>query len=137
MIQEFTDQVKNENFTLVKRNQVPKDSTILQCVWKLRRKRDIITQKINKYKARLNVDGSRMKRGLNYEKLYAPVASYSSIRLLFIMISIHRWHTKTIDYVQAFPQSSAEKDLYLKVPTGFEVEGGTRDEYALKLHKNV
>ena len=53
------------------------------------------------------------------------------------MILIHRWHTKQIDYVQAFPQAPAEKDLYLKVPAGFEVEGGTRDEYALKLHKNV
>ena len=103
----------------------------------MRRKRDIITRKIKKYKARLNVDGSRMKRGLHYEKLYAPVASYSSIRLLFIMILIHRWNTKQIDYVQAFPQSPVEKVLYLKVLAGFEVEGGTRDEYALKLHKNV
>ena len=32
MLQEVTDQVKNENFTVVKRNQVPKDSTILPCV---------------------------------------------------------------------------------------------------------
>ena len=29
------------------------------------------------------------------------------------------------------------KYLYLKVTAGFEVEGGTRYEYALKLHKNV
>ena len=51
MLQEVTDQVKNENFTVVKRNQVPKDSTILPGVWQMRRKRDIITRKINKYKA--------------------------------------------------------------------------------------
>ena len=36
MLQEVTDQVKNENFTVVKRNQVPKDSTILPCVWQIR-----------------------------------------------------------------------------------------------------
>ena len=53
------------------------------------------------------------------------------------MILIHRWHTKQIGYVQAFPQAPVEKYLYLKVPAGFEVEGGTQDEYALKLHKNV
>ena len=103
----------------------------------MQRKRDIITQKIKKYKAQLNVDGSRMKQGLHYDKVYAPVASYSSIRFLFIMILIHRWYTKQIDYVQAFPQAPVEKDLYLKVPAGFEVEGGTQDEYALKLHRNV
>ena len=49
MLQEVTDQVKNENFTVVKRNQVSKDSTILPCIWQMRQKRDIITQKINKY----------------------------------------------------------------------------------------
>ena len=43
MLQEVTDKVKNENFTVVKRNQVPKDSTILPCVWQMRQKRDIIT----------------------------------------------------------------------------------------------
>ena len=69
MPQEVTDQVKNENLTVVKRNQALKDSTILPCVWQMRQKRDIITQKIKKYKARLNVDGSRMKRGLHYDKV--------------------------------------------------------------------
>ena len=103
----------------------------------MRRKRGIITRKIKKYKARLNVDGSRMKRVLHYDKVYSPVSSYSSIRLLLTMILIHRWHTKLIDYVQAFPQAPVGKYLYLKVPAGFEVEGGTRYEYALKLHKNV
>ena len=127
MLQEVTDQVKTENVTVVKRNQVPEDSTILPCVWKMRRKRYINTRKIKKYKARLNVDGSRIKRGLQYDKVYTPVVSYSSICLLFVMILIHRWHTKTIDYVQAFPQAPVEKYLYLKVPAGFEVEGGTRD----------
>ena len=42
MLQEVTDQVKNENFTVVKRNQVPKDSTILPCVWKMQFVRSII-----------------------------------------------------------------------------------------------
>ena len=32
MLQEVNNQVKSENFTVVKQNQVPKDSTILPCV---------------------------------------------------------------------------------------------------------
>ena len=76
MLQEVIDQDKNENFMVVKRNQVPKDSTILPCFWQMQQKRDIITQKINKYIAWLNVDESRMKRGLHYDKVYAPVPSY-------------------------------------------------------------
>ena len=78
-----------------------------------------------------------MTKGVQYDKLYAPVASWTYIRLLLTMIVLHNWTTKQIDYVQAFPQAPAEKDFYLKVPEGFEVEGVKKWEYALKFHKNV
>ena len=51
------------------------------------------------------------------------------------MIFLHNWTTKQIDYVQAFLQAPAEKDLYLKVPSGFEVEGGKKGDYVLNLQK--
>ena len=94
-------------------------------------------RKIKRWKARLTVDGSRMTKGLHYDKVYAPVASRTSIHILLTMIVLHNWNTKQIDYVQAFPQAPAGKDLYLKVTAGFEVEGGKKGEYALKIHKNV
>ena len=78
-----------------------------------------------------------MTKGLHYDKVYAPVASWNSIHLLLTMIVLHNWNTKQIDYVQAFTQSPSEKDLYLKIPAGFEVEGGKKGNYYLKLHKNV
>ena len=78
-----------------------------------------------------------MTKGLQYEKLYSPVAPFTSIRLLLTMIFFHNHNTKQIDCVQAFPQAQAEKDLYLKIPVGFEVEGVKKGEYDLKLHKNV
>ena len=65
------------------------------------------------------------------------VASWTSIRLLLTMIFLHNWNTNQIDYVQAFPQAPAEKYLHLKVRAGFDVEGGKKGAYALKLHKNV
>ena len=92
---------------------------------------------IKRSKARLTVDGSIMTKGIHYDKLYAPVATRTSICLLLTMIVLHNWNTNQIEYVQAFLQSPAEKDLYLKVPAGFEVEGGKKGEYSLKLHKNV
>ena len=53
------------------------------------------------------------------------------------MIVLHNCTTNQIDYVQAFPQAPAKKDLYLNVPEGFELEGGKKVNYALKLHKNI
>ena len=96
-----------------------------------------MTRNVKRWKSRLNVDGSRMKKGVHYDKVYVPVASWISIRLLLTMIVLHNWTTKQIDYVQAFPQAPAEKGLYLKVPAGFEVEWGKKEDYVLKMHKNV
>ena len=102
------DQTDNGNFSIIKRNQVPKGSNILPSVWQMKRKRHIMTIKIKRWKAHLNVDGSRMTKGVHYEKLYAPVASWTSIFLLPTMIVLHNWTTKQIDYVQAFPSSTSK-----------------------------
>ena len=107
MMEEVRDQTDNGNFSIIKRNQVPKGSTILPCVWQMKRKRHIMTRKIKRWKARINVDGSRRTKGVHYDKLYAPVASWNAIHLLLTMILLHNWNTKQIDYVQAFTQAPA------------------------------
>jgi hypothetical protein len=61
---EVRDQMDNGNFSIIPKIQVPKGEKILPTVWQMKKKRDIKTRKIKKYKARLNIDGSRMeKRG--------------------------------------------------------------------------
>lgn len=95
---------------------MPRSATVLPAVWQMRRKRDIKTGTIKKYKARLNIDGSRMQKGIHYDQSYAPVASWNSIRLLLTMTAVHGWHTKQLDYVAAFPQAPVERELYMKIP---------------------
>ena len=41
----------------------------------MKRKRNIRIQEVKKYKARLNIDGSKMIKGIDYNETYAPVAS--------------------------------------------------------------
>eukprot|EP00980_Cylindrotheca_fusiformis_P026296 scaffold15755_cov65-Cylindrotheca_fusiformis.AAC.1 len=72
MQKEWDDQLGNGNFSLMRRSEVPEGATILPTVWQMRRKRDIKTREIKKYKARLNIDGSRMKYGQHYDQTYAP-----------------------------------------------------------------
>ena len=103
IMEEVRDQTDNINLSIIKRNQVPKGSNILPCVWQMKSKRHIMTRNIKRWKARLNVDGYRMTKGVHYDKVYAPVVSCTSIRLLLTMIDLHNWTTKQIDYVQAFP----------------------------------
>ena len=47
------------------------------------------------------------------------------------------WHSKQLDYVLAFPQAPVEKEIYMKIPKGFEIDGAKPEDYVLKLHKNV
>eukprot|EP00978_Attheya_sp_CCMP212_P012813 scaffold32019_cov54-Attheya_sp.AAC.4 len=96
-----------------------------------------MTRKVKKWKARLNIDGSKVRQGIDYQETYAPVASRNSIQLLLTLTAVHGWHSTQLDYVLAFPQAPVEKELYMKIPRGFEIEGEDPNEYILKLHRNV
>jgi hypothetical protein len=137
MVKEVTDQMENGNFTIVKRSSMPEGESIMPTVWQMKRKRDIKTRAVKKWKARLNLDGSKMVKGNDYVESYSPVASWNSIRTMLILAAQHSWHTIQIDYVLAFPQAPIEKTLYMEVPKGFEIEGCDRRQHCLKLHKNV
>ena len=57
------------------------------------------------------------------------------MRLLLVLLIIHKLDTKSIDFVLAFPQTSLERDVFMELPYGFEF--GERGEYVLKLKKNL
>ena len=79
-----------------------------------------------------------MKRGEHYDETYAPVASWNSVRMLLTLTAVHGWHTRQIDFVQAFAQAPAEKTLYRKIPAGVELEdGSSTNDYVLKTHRNI
>ena len=137
MKKEVDDQTKNGNFSIVERDSIPKGKTILNAVWQMRRKRDIKTRKIKKYKARLNIDGSKMRKGIDYDDTYAPVATWRTIRLILSLAAAHNWHTRQLDYVLAFPQAPVERELYMEIPKGFDVSEGNPKDYLLKIHRNI
>ena len=101
-------------------------------------KRDILTREIKKYKARLAYDGSRMREGEDYDKTYAPVASWMSICLLLTFVVAFGWQTQQVDYVAAYTQAPIDLDIYMKFLRGFTVPGGVdRKDVVLKLHRNL
>ena len=137
MQKEWDDQLSNGNFTIHHRSEVPEGATVLPAVWQMKRKRDIKTRRIKKYKARLNIDGSRMRPGIHYDQTYAPVVSWNSIRTLLVMSALHKWHTRQIDYVLAFPQAPVEREIWMEIPKGFHIKEGNSKDYVLQLHRNV
>ena len=73
MAKEWGDQDLNNNFSIVPIDVVPECKSILPAVWQMRRKRDVSTGEIKKYKTSMNLDGSRMKKGIDYYLTYAPI----------------------------------------------------------------
>ena len=116
MHKEMDDQMADGNFELVQRAKIPVGTKIFPAVWLMRRKRDIKTQEVKKWKARLNFDGSRMQRGEHYDQLYAPVASWGSIRLALSIATANDWVSTQLDYVMAFPQVPSEREVYMEIP---------------------
>jgi hypothetical protein len=138
MQKEVDDQMANGNFTIVRRTKVPKGATVLPAVWQMKRKRDILSRQVKKWKGRLNVDGSRMQKCIHYDQTYAPVASWTSIRTLLALTAIHKWHTVQLDYVLAFPQAPVEKEIYMEIPRGVKMsDGDNPKDFVLKLNRNV
>jgi hypothetical protein len=138
MQMEIEQQVNLGIYEIVETSTVPEGATILNAVWQLRRKRDARTGAIKKYKARCNIDGSKMKQGEHYEETYAPVAGWTAIRLLLALVLLHKWKTVQLDYVLAFPQAPAIRDLYMRIPAGFTLDGvDNPSKYVLKIKRNI
>ena len=138
MQKEVDGQIANGNFALVHIEDVPKEASILPAVWAMRRKRRIDTGEVYKWKARLNIDGSKQIKGVNYWDTYAPVASWPIIRFLLILVLTKQWKTRQIDYVQAYTQADAETDLlYMKIPKGFTIDNANPKDYVLSIKKNI
>jgi hypothetical protein len=76
----------------------------------MKRKRKPSTGEISKYKARMNVDGSKMIKGLHYEETYEPVVQWATIRFFMTMAILSKWHTRQLDFVLTYYQADIEGD---------------------------
>ena len=135
MKKEVEAHTKNQVWELIKKSTVPKGHKIMPSVWAMKRKRRIADREIYKWKARLNIDGSKQEEGVNFWETFAPVASWSTIRMVLILALINGWDTRQVDFVLAYTQAKVECELYMSIPKGFEVDGD--EEYVLKLKKNL
>ena len=107
----------------------------LVMIWTLKRKRHP-DGTLDKYKARLCVHGGQEQHGIHFWDTFAPVVSWMSVRTLLVLSKIHQMHTKSIDFVQAYPQADIMVTIYLHTPQGIDL-GGNNKDVVLKLKKNL
>ncbi|GJV58943.1 zinc finger, CCHC-type containing protein [Tanacetum coccineum] len=78
---------------------------------------------IDKFKARLVIQGFRQKEGIDYFNTYAPVARITTIRLLLALAAIHNLVIHQMDVKTAFLNGDLEEEVYMKQPEGFVMPG--------------
>ena len=137
MQKEFDSHMKKKHYELIERDAVPDGEDVLDAVWSMKRKRNILTNMIYKYKSRLNIHGGQQEYAKNFYETYSPVVHWFSIRLLLIHAMLFRWSTRQVDFTMAFPQADIEFPLYMKIPPGIKLKGKDKRNKVLELKKNL
>ncbi|GJY90126.1 zinc finger, CCHC-type containing protein, partial [Tanacetum coccineum] len=78
---------------------------------------------VEKFKARLVIQGCKQKSWIDYFDTYALVARISTIRLLIVMASIHSLIIHQMDVKTAFLNGELEEEVYMNQPLGFVFPG--------------
>lgn len=71
MLKEVQDNETRGHWIIILREEIPPGTIVLPAVWAMKRKRDIKTRKIYKWKARLNLGGHTERPELDYGKTYS------------------------------------------------------------------
>ncbi|GJU75513.1 zinc finger, CCHC-type containing protein [Tanacetum coccineum] len=112
---EISSITKNNTWIL---SDLPPGCKHLGCKWIFKRKMKV-NGTIDKFKARLVIQGFRQKEGIDYFDTYAPVARITTIRLLLALAAIHKLVIHQMDVKTTFLNGDLDKEMYMKQPEGF------------------
>ena len=121
-----------KNKTWVVEN-LPSDRIAVGCRWLFKRKED------GRYKARLVAKGYSQQNGIDYQETFAPVAKFTTIRLLLALVSEEDWEIIGMDVKTAFLNSQLKETVYMELPEGMVIPKGKRDSQtiACRLLKSI
>ena len=121
----------------IPRRLIPSNAKVLDGTWVFARKRNPEGE-ITKYKGRFCVRGDQQQYGIDYFESYAPVTSWSTVRLMMIIGILANLATVQVDYTNAFAQAPIKEEVYIKIPIGFESTNKIgEEEIVLKLQKSL
>ncbi|CAM8926680.1 unnamed protein product [Rhodiola kirilowii] len=87
---------------------------------------------VDRLKGRLVVKGYRQKHGIDYFKVFAPVAKMDTIRMIIALAAQNRWKIHQMDVKSAFLNGVLEEEVYVDQPSGNVQKGNENNVYKLK-----
>ena len=97
---------------------LPEGRKAIGCKWVFKIKRGADGE-VERYKARLVAKGYSQKEGIDYNETFAPVAKFTSIRLLLAITAVLDLELHQMDAVTAFLNGEIEEDIYMAIPDGY------------------
>jgi hypothetical protein len=128
---EYASLMENKTWTLT---PLPKGRKAIGCKWVFRVKRNA-DGSIEKYKARLCAKGYSQVKGLDFNETFAPVAKFSSLRILLSIAAVQDLEVHHMDVKCAFLNGDLEEEIYMQQPEGFIEEG--KESLVCKLQRSL
>ncbi|MBW0488256.1 hypothetical protein O181_027971 [Austropuccinia psidii MF-1] len=66
-----------------------------------------------------------------FELTFAPTSTFTSLRMLLTIVSLHKWYINSFDFVTAYLNADIKEDIWVRPPDGLAVPPG----YGCKLWK--
>ena len=117
MVEEYDSIVRNNAWEIVPR---PEGKSVVGSRW-IYKVKQAADGSVEKYKARFVARGFSQIEGIDYEETFAPVARYSSIRMILALSAHMGWHIHQMDVKTAFLNGVIEEEVYIEQPEGFEI----------------
>lgn len=108
----------------------PLDRKVIDSKWVFKLKRGP-TGDIERYKACLVAKGFTQVQGIDYTDTFAPVAKFSTIRILLALAAKYDLEIHQMDVKSAFLNGHLEEEIYLRPPPGFQ----TSDDKVWRLYR--
>ena len=123
---------ENNTWTIIPKKEITPGRRPIGCKWVFKRKLNT-NGEVERYKARLVAKGYAQQQGVDYDETYAPVAKFTSIRVIlsigaFLNMEIHQMDVKT-----AFLNGDLTEEIYMDVPEGVQAT----EDNVCKLNKTL
>jgi hypothetical protein len=128
MITEMNSIQSNKTWEL---SSLPTGHRAIGLKWVFKVKKDP-QGRIIKHKARLVVKGYAQREGVDYDKVFAPVARIEIVRLLIVVAAQRGWIVHHMNVKLAFLNGDLMEEVYVQQPPGFVVKNGSGKVLKLK-----